>query len=207
MSNYKVSGPKGGTIAKHASAGKVARLLPKWARLYKKVSVQPTSAAKPPTVDKRQKLLQYLHWGIANNAQIHYGEVRPITRVKPGQLPKLPWTTDCSGSGTTLCQAAGIPDPNGNNYNGSGFTGSLLAHLKHIPAGRLKIGDPVVFGCHSYKAGHHVTWVTEIRSRKPEGIICFSHGSERGPFSISVADEAAYQPDGLSGVIYLTLGV
>lgn len=172
-----------------------------------RIGTVPTSSAPKPHPHGRDLLVHALHWGICHQPEIHYGQVRPITRVKPGQLPALPWTTDCSGSGTTLCQYAGVPDPNGLGYNGQGFTGSLLNHLAHVRLGQLRPGDPVVFGCHSYPQGHHVCWVTRIEGRSASQVFCFSHGQEKGPFEITVAQEAQYQPDGLAGVVYLSLGI
>lgn len=56
-----------------------------------------------------------------------YAEIRPI----PGNLfGNPPITTDCSGFVTLCYKAAGLPDPNGAGYDGSGDTGTLIAHSK-----------------------------------------------------------------------------
>lgn len=55
-----------------------------------------------------------------------YAEVRPY----PSSLfsGKTPIVTDCSGFATLCYKAAGAPDPNGENYDGQGYTGTLEAH-------------------------------------------------------------------------------
>ncbi len=95
---------------------------------------------------------------------------------------------DCSESVTLLCRLADLDDPNGLNYNGQGLTGTLLGHLRHYSNPRAaNIGALVVFGPGT---GHHVCMV-----RRP-GVnpLLFSHGQERGPFFISLSEEAKYQP-------------
>lgn len=167
---------------------------------------RPTSLAPRPTPSPRLTFVSALHRAITEAAEIHYGRVRPIIRVRRGQLPALPWTTDCSGSITTLAQYAGLPDPNGQHYDGEGFTGTMLDHLPRTTLAHLRPGDLAVFGCKSIPTGHHVTAVLSIEKRTPAGVTVFSHGSERGPFPITVAQEAEWQPDGLAGVVYLALG-
>ena len=56
-----------------------------------------TSKAPPPVYTKRQLVLRFAHWGIANTGAIHYAETRPYPLYKPLTLPRLPFTTDCSG--------------------------------------------------------------------------------------------------------------
>ena len=58
-----------------------------------------------------------------------YDEVRPI----PGSLfGPPPVRIDCSGFYTLCCKWAGLPDPNGNGYNGAGNTGTLIAHARRL---------------------------------------------------------------------------
>jgi hypothetical protein len=59
----------------------------------------------------REQIVANAQWGIANEPQIHYEQLRPIDGLKTPR--KLPLHTDCSGF-VTLCYAwAGAPDPNG----------------------------------------------------------------------------------------------
>lgn len=92
-------------------------------------------------------------------------------------------TMDCSEAVTCLCKWAGLHDPNGNGYNGQGYTGTLLAHLPHYsdPAAAM-VGALVVFGPGT---GEHVVMVMEPGADP----LLFSHGSEAGPVPIRLSAE------------------
>lgn len=77
-----------------------------------------------------------------------YGQVRPMPKSLFG---KGRIVTDCSGFVTLCYKAAGVPDPNGFGYNGSGNTQSLMAHGKKIHSDKLAPGD-LVF----YRSPEHV---------------------------------------------------
>jgi hypothetical protein len=131
----------------------------------------------------RQKIVTAARWGIANEPRIHYGEVRPIPRGR-----RLPLTTDCSGF-VTLCYClAGAPDPNGREYDGSGYTGTMLGWLPRLDGPfDGKRGDLVVWGAYP---GRHVALVLEPGA---DPLLC-SHGRERGPLAIRYTAECEVQP-------------
>jgi len=130
----------------------------------------------------RQKIVTAARWGIENEARIHYGEVRPIPLGRT-----LPLRTDCSGFVTVCYFLAGAPDPNGRDYDGAGYTGTMLAWLPHIGGADAKRGDLVVWGAYP---GRHVAIVLEPGD---DPLLC-SHGSERGPLAIRLSEESRYQP-------------
>ena len=66
-------------------------------------------------------------WGVVHEAEIHYGQLRPIDGLATPH--KLPLATDCSGFVTLCYKWAGAPDPNGRGYDGYGYTGTLLQHM------------------------------------------------------------------------------
>jgi NlpC/P60 family/Putative peptidoglycan binding domain len=137
----------------------------------------------------RKQIVDNARWGIANEPKIHYRQSRPIDGLKEPR--RLPLNTDCSGF-STLCYAwAGAPDPNGLNYSGAGFTGTLLQHMKRIPQNAVQPGDLVVWGAGS---GHHVALVLEAGA---DPLLC-SHGQEKGPFAIKFSVESKYQPHEVS---------
>lgn len=168
-----------------------------------------TSHAPAPKPTLRQLVVRFALWGCAHEPQIHYAEIRPIPKVTPHTLPALPFTTDCSGFATMAYEYAGAQDPNGNGYNGQGYTGTLLAHARKVGAivgiGKVQPGDIAIYGTKSIPAGHHAAVVTAVHSRSYGGIVTASHGQEKGPFEITVAEEAQYQPDGIAGVVFLHL--
>lgn len=168
-----------------------------------------TSLAPKPKPTLRQLVVRFALWGCAHEPQIHYAEVRPIPKVTPHALPSLPLTTDCSGFATMAYAYAGAPDPNGDDYDGQGFTGTLLAHARKAGAivgvAKVRPGDIVIYGCESNTNGHHAAVVVAVHSHTYSGIVTASHGQEKGPFEITVAEEAQYQPDGLDGVVFISL--
>lgn len=164
----------------------------------KKIESKPSSGISLPPLTKRDLVVRFGRWGIVHNGQIHYAEVRPIPRVLPGEYPKLPLTTDCSGFVTMAYQYADCPDPNGLNYNGQGFTGTLLQHGKKVQKPRP--GDIVIYGGGT---GNHAALVIAVNGTTMSKIITASHGNESGPYEISVADEAKFQPPGITFISHL----
>lgn len=147
------------------------------------VALLEASAAQSLTV--REEIVANARWGIANEPQIHYEQLRPIDGLHEPR--KLPLYTDCSGF-STLCYAwAGAPDPNGLGYSGAGYTGTLLQHMTAIAADAVQPGDLVVWGP---PPGHHVALVLELG---PDPLLC-SHGQEAGPLEIRFSVESEYQP-------------
>src|SRR5438477_7070526 len=130
--------------------------------------------------DVRQAIVAAARWGIRNEPRIHYGEARPIPLRR-----RLPLTTDCSGFVTLCYFLAGAPDPNGLEYDGAGWTGTLLRNMEH--AAEPRAGDVVVFGAYP---GHHAAIVLE----PGDDPLLASHGQERGPVEVRFSTESRYQP-------------
>lgn len=103
----------------------------------------------------------------------HYAEIRPIPYASP---LKFPVTTDCSGFVSLCFYEAGGFDPNGCNFNGSGYTGTLLDHGTRITRDKVVPGDVIVYGTYP---GVHAALVVKVN---PEGdILTVSHGEEGDP--------------------------
>jgi hypothetical protein len=131
----------------------------------------------------RQAIVEYALWGVRNAAQIHYRELRPIDGI--GHPHKLPLTTDCSGWATLCYNWSRAPDPNGNGYNGQGYTGTLLNHMSNISRAQAEPGDLVVFGP---APGEHVVVIVGTGG-DPDVV---SHGQEIGPIKVTLSAEARY---------------
>jgi cell wall-associated NlpC family hydrolase len=101
---------------------------------------------------------------------------------------------DTSSFVTWCYRQAGAPDPNGIGYDGSGFTGTLLAHMRHIPQSRVRPGDLVVWGSGS---GRHVALVVKA-GKDP---LLASHGSEAGPRLVSFSAENGWFRRGGVGTV------
>jgi hypothetical protein len=90
---------------------------------------------------------------------------------------------DCSESVTLLCRLSGLRDPNGNHYDGEGYTGTLLEYGKSRDAwysnpDNAGIGAMVVLGItNATPGGKHVCAVR----RKGTNPLLFSMGCEIDP--------------------------
>jgi cell wall-associated NlpC family hydrolase len=105
---------------------------------------------------------------MATYAPKHYTQVRPYAETLPV------WRVrggDCSGTSILIYKLAGCKDPNHTNYDGSGWTGSLIQQGVGVPEIVAKPGDLTFYG---RGASDHV--VVEIG-----GGLVVSHGSEGGP--------------------------
>lgn len=122
----------------------------------------------------RARMLEAMKWALAHEGAIHYQQSRPFP-VNAIRDRHLPIYTDCSGSTTMLYRAAGVKDPNGNEYDGTGYTGTLRANTPRTPLAELRVGDFIV---HGPGAGSHVVVVFQPHPTDP---LCFSHGQESGP--------------------------
>jgi hypothetical protein len=131
----------------------------------------------------RDGIVANARWGVAHEPDIHYAQTRPIAGL--GHPRMLPLSTDCSGFATDCFKWAGAPDPNGRNYDGSGFTGTMLDACVHISPAQAKPGDLIVFGSGT---GTHVVIVVGTGS-DPDVV---SHGQERGPLLLPLSQEKAF---------------
>lgn len=98
----------------------------------------------------RNKIVAYAKWLIAHRSSCTYQQLRPIDGER--HRYKLPLHIDCSGYVTDCYSWAGAPDPNGEGYNGLGYTGTLLEHMHHITVEEVEPGDIAVAG---YYPGRH----------------------------------------------------
>jgi hypothetical protein len=85
-------------------------------------------------------------------------------------------TGDCSMAYTDQCEwnPHGVSDPNRLNFDGYGFTGTLLESMPILPLAELEIADAIVMGPGT---GDHVVYVFDKKgSADPMDWIVWSHG-------------------------------
>lgn len=84
-----------------------------------------------------------LYW-YAHRYEISYSQTRPFRMCKP---PYVPSTWDCSAFATNCHYAAGAPNPNGREYDGQGYTGTLMSTGVKVPSvSDLEVGDLIFYG-------------------------------------------------------------
>jgi peptidoglycan hydrolase-like protein with peptidoglycan-binding domain len=148
-----------------------------------------------PHAPARDRLVAWALWAVAHSSDIHFQETRPIpVRDLPGTLPL---TTDCSGSTTLFARWAQAPDPNGLDYDGQGSTVAMLGNLKRITRAQAQPGDLIVFD--GPVKQQHVVVLVELGDEP----LVASHGSEKGPFTLSLTDEHKAHPG--TEVVFLAL--
>lgn len=139
---------------------------------------------------ERRQLKAEMDFLLEHEELVHYAEIRPMRTVhrswdavKAKLRDGLGITMDCSEAVTCLCDWAGLRDPNGLNYNGHGYTGTLLHNLPHYhdPL-HARVGALVVFGPNG---GDHVCMVY---SRGVDPLL-WSHGYEGGPILVRLSAE------------------
>jgi hypothetical protein len=137
------------------------------------------SFAEPAGSSGDKAVYDYAKASIANEPKIHYSQNRPMTHL--GVPPSQGFTADCSGHSTSCYFEADWPDPNHNNYNGNGYTGTLVNNPK--VGSPYKVGDLALYGTSTGNTTHVCTCYVA----GDEWSSCWvSHGSEGAPDSVSL---------------------
>lgn len=149
------------------------------------------------TPEQRQHLHRLMRLLLDHEPAVHYAQVRPMrtatihTEAQLAAALDSPAgvTADCSEIVTLLLRLAGCHDPNRRGYDGTGYTGTMLASLPHYtnPKGA-NTGALVVFGP---RTGDHVAMVLEPDGKGGNPHL-FSHGAERGPLDVTLRTERKY---------------
>jgi len=126
----------------------------------------------------QDKLRLYALFTYGHRDAIHYSQQRPMRGMYCP--PGLNAYMDCSEGVTNAYKCAGLPDPNGYGYNGTGNTSTLLAHGQRVGLSDLRIGDLILYAnpWHvSMAISHSQVW---------------SNGSEGGPYLLPPAYRSIY---------------
>ncbi len=131
---------------------------------------------------------------VKRKQRVHYSQVRPMvsrtihTDRQLAAALRRPrgLTLDCSESVTLICHLAGLRDPNGLHYNGTGYTGTLLDFLPHYS--EIKDARTGALWCVGAGTGEHVGMVRHAGADP----VIFSHGTEADPtyYPLSVLEAA-----------------
>lgn len=207
--SFSVRGPKGHLVVRNISVKELAKKLPALVKEHHKVTVAPAvpvpakakkqapakanANAHPGSTAKiRAGIVAFCEWGIAHEGEIHYAMQRPMERLRtPAELKELPRDADCSEWATDSYAFAGGPDPNGQDFSGTGNTGTMLEHCRPVNKQDAQPGDLAVFGVYP---GHHVVVLLEDGTANAGNPLVCSHGQEKGPLAIHLNTEALAQP-------------
>ena len=135
-----------------------------------------------------------LQWMLAHKTLFNYAETRPIPVTLAPFETSQKITTDCSGSVTLAAKWSNNQDPNGLNFNGEGYTGTILTHCSHITVPQGDPGDLIVYGTDADPTGHHVVAILERVSATDFRV--FSHGEQGDPSEMLHSQQVAGQPAG-----------
>jgi hypothetical protein len=138
-------------------------------------------------------------WAVGHRDRFRYEQVRPIP-VEAARDGDEPIITDCSGFVTLMARWSGVEDPNGRDYNGQGWTGTMLEHLPAIGFTATQPGDIAVFGT---LPGVHCAVLIQPGAQGPDPW-AVSHGVPGDPKRIRLSRLVDYfRADG--PVVYLRL--
>lgn len=93
----------------------------------------------------RARILNAAQWTVDNNAMAKYSEGTDRFSSLNREY-NLPFIADCSAGVTDLFKWAGAPDPNKRNYDGQGYTGTLIAAGKKLRPRSVRSCDVAIFG-------------------------------------------------------------
>lgn len=141
-----------------------------------------------PADQTRGRIVAAARKALAKKSQFHYRQVRPMPA---GLFADNPEYIDCSAFFTLCYKAAGAPDPNGAGYNGTGYTGTLVANGRWVTTPNP--GDACFYGSSRGVPGHVTVYVGAGR--------CISMGQEGDPVEL----DAQYRSDFL-GYMAFPLG-
>jgi hypothetical protein len=111
----------------------------------------------PLSRNRRSEIVRACLWTVANNHAATYSEgaERLYSLTHPYTLPFI---SDCSAGVTDMFRWGGARDPNGLNYGGDPYTGTLIAHGKLIAAKSVRSADVGIIGPGT---GWHAVLVTQ----------------------------------------------
>lgn len=130
--------------------------------------------------DVRQSIVNWAKWGVDNHAGFTYTE--DGSRMEGIGHPGVPCHADCSAFVTLCYNWSGAADPNGQGYNGTGYTGTLLSHGQEIPLSQVQPGDAIVYGSGT---GDHTALIVEAG---PDPLTV-SHGQQGDPSYCRVSQD------------------
>ena len=132
--------------------------------------------------DVRSAIVAAGKWGFAHRQHFVYTQAANRMAFEKQGI-KFPITTDCSGFITLCYFVAGAADPNGANYSGWGYTGTLLQHGKQIALKDVQPGDVIVYGPGT---GWHTALVIDVSGPNATNPLTVSHGQQGDPSYVHV---------------------
>jgi hypothetical protein len=143
----------------------------------------------PTEVDSpRDRVVAQAWWWLRNASLCTYKQRRPMDA-----LQHVPRVGDCSESATLCYRWAGLPDPNGNAYNGQGYTGTLIENGTRKPISAARPGDLVFYGRNGWPT--HVAVMLD----QGDGVMSFGSTPPRHWASPYYRSDAMYAHDYIGG--------
>jgi len=122
----------------------------------------------------REKVVEAGFYWYSRRSQISYSQARPFALGVPLWIPDQ-W--DCSGFVTACYYAGEAGDPNNRNFDGHGYTGTLISNGVKIAQNALKPGDLIFYGfTRVAKPGFPIGSPTHVAMYVGDGMV-LSNGS------------------------------
>lgn len=136
------------------------------------------SLTEKPETKIRQAIREAaMYWNRVRD-QIAYSQTRPWPLIHPPHIPRL---LDCSGFVSICHYAAGADNPNNRQWDGQGYTGTLMGGGKKCSYSDLKVGDAIFYGYTTHPSpAFPYGSPTHVSLYVGDGMIV-SHGSDSGP--------------------------
>jgi cell wall-associated NlpC family hydrolase len=155
-----------------------------WQELMKKnstVAVRAALAAAPSRVSTpMDDVIAEAYYGLSEAGRLVYTQHRPMPPDLESHLANF--GVDCSTFVTLCYKAGGLPDPNGQNYNGYGYTGTLWSGGMAVPSVNIEPGDLIFYG----SMGGMLLAIPGHVAISVGGGFAISFGSEPGPKKVAI---------------------
>ena len=140
-------------------------------------------AAEPPRSPMDDAVAE-AYYGLSQEGRLVYTQRRPMPPSLRSSLADH--GVDCSTFVTLCYKAGGLPDPNGQSYNGYGYTGTLWDRGTPVDLQHIQPGDLCFYGNMGNGIPGHVAIAVG-------GGYVISFGSEPGPRKVAILYRSDYR--------------
>ena len=132
--------------------------------------------------DARTAIVEWAKWAVDSKRKFNYTEGSTRMSAIGVWPPANAIFADCSAFVTWCYWMAKADDPNGQNYDHEGYTGTLLSHGTKITLAEVQPGDVIVYG-------PGTGWHTALVVQAGHDPLTISHGQQGDPSYCRVSQD------------------